>query len=472
MTPPPLPPKDTERHDHQARRPHRFRLLRRRPGLALAASAALAVASFGLTTTSATASLPASEPGWEPVWSDDFNGADRSLPSPDNWIISTGTGFPGGPPKWGTGEVQTYTNSPDNVKLDGNGQLVITPLRTGSTWTSARIESKRTNFKPPAGGVLRIEARIKMPDVTGKQATGYWPAFWTLGSPYRGNYQNWPIIGEFDIMENVNGINAVWGTLHCGDNPKGAPCKEPEGLGKQHPCPGSACQGNFHTYRFEWDRTVETAQQLRWYVDGESEPYHKVDQSQVGAAAWEQLSSHEGHFLLLNVAMGGGFPGAFGGGLPTSETVSGRPMTVDYVGVWTKAGPGGLTRDAYATIQAESYDGQSGVTNHGAHLGALANGDWVRFDAVDFGKTPPIDFVARAASGAAPGISGLVEIRLDSASSPPVGAFAIADTGGWTSWRDVPMNVRAVTGIHPVYLTFTSGQPAGFVNLDSFTFRH
>ena len=111
------------------------------------------------------------------------------------------------------------------------------PQRLGS-WTSARIETQRTDFKPPAGGVLRIEGRIQMPNVTGAAALGYWPAFWALGSPYRGNYQNWPGIGEFDIMENVNGINSVWGVLHCGVAP-GGPCNEFNGIGANRACPGS-----------------------------------------------------------------------------------------------------------------------------------------------------------------------------------------------------------------------------------------
>lgn len=296
------------------------------------ASVTLVVAGFGLAATAATASLPDPEPGWTPMRSDDFTGAAGTLPSSENWIIDTGTSYPGGPANWGTGEVQTYTSSPENVQVDGNGQLVITPIRTGSTWTSARIESVRSNFAPPAGGMMRMEGRISLPDVTGDAALGYWPAFWALGAPYRGNYQNWPGIGELDVMENTNGINAVWGTLHCGVNP-GGPCQETTGLGNRIACPGSTCPGNFHTYRLEWDRTVETAQQLRWYVDGQL--FHTVDQSQVGTA-WDQLSSHAGYFILLNVAIGGAFPTTFGGG-PTPDTVSGRPMIVDYVGVWTKA---------------------------------------------------------------------------------------------------------------------------------------
>ncbi|MFG3711280.1 carbohydrate-binding protein [Micromonospora sp. NPDC047730] len=456
---------------------------RRRPALASALLAVVATTALAGVTVTANAAVPAPAPGWSLVWSDDFTGAAGTLPSAANWIIDTGTSYPGGPPNWGTGEIQTYTDSTANVSHDGGGNLRITPLRDASgRWTSARIETVRSNFKPPSGGVLAIEGRIQMPNVTGAQAAGYWPAFWALGSPYRGNYQNWPSIGEFDVMENVNGINSVWGVLHCGVAP-GGPCDEFNGIGASRACPGSTCQSAYHTYRFEWDASV-SPQQLRWYVDGQL--YHTVSQSRVGEPYWSQMTGHAGYFLLLNVAMGGAFPnGVAGSATPTAATVSGRPMLVDYVAVYSRGGgttpppttppPGGV-RDAYATIQAESFSAQNGViveacAEGGQNIGALRNGDWVRFDNVEFGATPPRDFVARVASGAAGGVSGLVEVRLDSPTGPPIGSFAIANTGGWQSWRSVPGNVAGPTGRRTVYLTFTSGQPADFVNVNWFTFR-
>ncbi len=109
-------------------------------------------------------------------------------------------------------------------------------------------------------------------------------------------------------------------------------------------------------------------------------------------------------------------------------------------------------------------------TGGGDNIGALGNGDWTLYPDVDFGSTAARQFVARVASGAAAGVSGLVEVRLDSRTSAPVGSFAIGNTGGWQSWRTEPANISGVTGIHDVYLTFTSGQPADFVNLNWFTF--
>ncbi|WP_157248132.1 glycoside hydrolase family 16 protein [Nonomuraea typhae] len=445
-------------------------MLRRRLTLLATALPAL----LALFVPAASASVPPPPSGWSLVWADDFNGPAGTLPDPGNWIIDTGHSYPGGPANWGTGEIQNYTANPGNVGLDGSGNLRITPLGANRDWTSARIETRRTDFKPADGRILRIEGRIQMPDVTGQAALGYWPAFWALGAPFRGNYWNWPGIGEFDIMENVNGINSVWGVLHCGVAP-GGPCNEFNGLGASRACPGATCQSAFHTYRFEWDRSV-SPNQLRWYVDGQQ--YHAVSQSQFDAATWTDMTGHAGYFILLNVAMGGAFPdGVAGFATPTAATVSGRPMIVDYVAVWQSgtAPPGGV--DARSTIQAESYQAQSGTaleatgdTGGGQNVGWIANGDWLRFDNVAFGGTAATQFRARVASGAPGGVSGLVQVRLGAPTSAPIGEFAVGNTGGWQSWRTVPANISQVTGTHTVYLTFTSGQPADFVNVNWFTF--
>jgi beta-glucanase (GH16 family) len=179
-------------------------------------------------------------------------------------------------------------------------------------------------------GKMCIQARINMPNVSGPEAVGYWPAFWTLGGTFRGNYQNWPAIGEFDIMENVNGINSAWGTLHCGVDP-GGPCNETLGISSNIACPGTSCQGNFHVYSFVVDRTV-TPETLQWSVDGQI--YQTVTETQVGTDVWTQVV-HSGHFILLNMAIGGSFPNrVYGGTTPLDSTVSGMSMLVDYVAVY------------------------------------------------------------------------------------------------------------------------------------------
>jgi hypothetical protein len=451
----------------------------RRVLIAVLSTLGLAAATATAFTLPANASAPTPPSGWTQVFLDDFNGSAGTGVSTTNWQYDTGTSYPGGAANWGTGEVESMTSSTNNVALDGNGNLLITPRRDASgNWTSGRIETTRTDFQPPAGGKLRVEARLQMPNVTGAAAKGYWPAFWTLGAPYRGNYQNWPSVGELDIMENVQGLNTEWATMHCGTNP-GGPCNETSGIGGNTPCAGTTCQAGFHTYAMEWDRST-SPEEIRFYLDGVN--FHTVKANQVDATTWANATNH-GYFVILNVAMGGGFPDAFGGG-PDSGTEPGHPLVVDYVQVLQASGsdttpPPTGNRDAYSAIQAESYDSQSGTstetttdTGGGQDIGSLASGDWALYKGVNFGSTAATQFYARVASGAASGVSGLVEVRLDSRTSTPIGSFAVGNTGGWQSWRTVPANITGVTGTHDVYLTFTSGQPADFVNVNWFDFGH
>jgi hypothetical protein len=271
---------------------------------------------------------------WTQIWADDFTGSSGSAPSSSNWLYDLGTGYgcAGCPNNWGTGEVESNTNSTANVYLDGAGHLAIKPIRDGSgNWTSGRIETQQTSFAPPAGGELAVEASLQQPNVSGAAAAGYWPAFWMLGSAFRGVYTNWPGIGEVDIMEDINGLSSEFGTLHCGIG-SGGPCKETTGLGSgQHAAAG--LQTAFHTYRVEIDRSV-SPEQIRWYLDGNN--FFTVNSSQMDATTWSNAVDHS-FFIILNVAIGGGFPAAFGGG-PTGSTQSGAPMLVDYVHVFTAGG--------------------------------------------------------------------------------------------------------------------------------------
>src|SRR5919109_1360707 len=111
---------------------------RRRWTLLLGAATTAMLVTAALTL-SARAAVPPTPSGWTLAFSDDFNGAAGSLPSGANWIFDLGHSYPGGPGNWGTGEIQSYTNSNQNIALDGAGNLRITPLRDGAgNWTSAR----------------------------------------------------------------------------------------------------------------------------------------------------------------------------------------------------------------------------------------------------------------------------------------------------------------------------------------------
>ncbi|HWS32712.1 MAG TPA: carbohydrate-binding protein [Actinoplanes sp.] len=425
----------------------------------------------GLLTAPAEAAVPPAPTGMTMVFSDDFTGASGTGLNRSNWLYSTGTEYPGGAANWGTGEIETMTDSTANVYQDGAGNLVIKPLRDAAgRWTSGRVETQRTDFAAPAGGKMRIEGRIQQPNVTGAAAAGYWPAFWALGDAARPvGATNWPSIGELDILENINGRSSVFAALHCGTNP-GGPCNETTGLTSgERACTG--CLSSFHTYAIEHDRSV-SPEQLRWYLDGVN--YFTLNSTAVDATTWNN-ATHHGFFVILNVAMGGGFPAAFGGG-PTAATQSGVPMLVDYVAVYQSSSGTGTTRSAYDRIEAESYNTSAGVqletcTEGGQNISHVANGDWVQFNNVDFGTGGVKDFVGRVASGAGTAISGLVEVRLDSRSNAPIGSLALANTGGWQTWQSIPANVSAVTGVHTVYLTFTSGQAADFVNVNWIQFR-
>ena len=280
--------------------------------------------------------------GWHLKFADDFNGAAGQLPSARRWIFDLGHGYPGGGRDWGTHEVESYTDNPANIHLDGNGNLRIVALRDAAgRWTSARIETRRADFRAPAHGVLRIQARLRVPAVHGAKALGYWPAFWTLPATFR-KAMDWPAAGEIDIMENVNGLDRVWGTLHCGIVP-GGPCDEKAGISANRPCPRSTCQSGFHTYTFEWDRGVQP-QQLRWYVDGKL--YHTLRQTDLPPATWNRMTIGKGMFVLLNLAIGGEFPDHLNDPVPTptSTTDPGHALVVDYVAVWTRGDPVTNTR--------------------------------------------------------------------------------------------------------------------------------
>jgi hypothetical protein len=71
---------------------------------------------------------------------------------------------------------------------------------------------------------------------------------------------------------------------------------------------------------------------IRWYLDGIN--FFTINSNQVDATTWANATNH-GFFIILDVAIGGNFPAVFGGG-PTSSTISGIPMLVDYVRVYTK----------------------------------------------------------------------------------------------------------------------------------------
>jgi endoglucanase Acf2/chitodextrinase len=210
--------------------------------------------------------------------------------------------------------------------------------------------------------------------------------------------------------------------------------------------------------------------------------------------SWSASSDNVG-VTGYEILLGGSVIGTVGG---TAATVTGLAASTSYtfavrakdaagnrsgasssVSVTTSStgGTGGGSVDATSRIEAESYSGMSGVQTEatsdaggGENVGWIGNGDYLRYDGVDFGSTARTQFTARVASGAGAGISGLVTVRLDSRTAAPIGSFAVGNTGGWQNWQSIPANVQGTTGVHTVYLTFESGQPADYVNVNWFTF--
>ena len=302
------------------------------PALARPAAAPAAVAAAVQPAT-----VPAAPSGFTTTWSDDFSGAAGSALDTGAWRYDTGAGA-----NFGTGEIETMTNSTANVYQDGSGHLVLKALHSGTDpnagWTSGRVETQADGFGAQPGGVVRMQASIQQPNVTTANGAGYWPAFWMLGSPLRIGVP-WPGSGEIDAMEDINGRSSLFGTLHCGVSP-GGPCNESTGIGSgERTCSG--CQTGYHTYAVEIDRST-SPEQIRYYLDGAN--YFTVNSSQVDATTWANAVDHS-FYVIFDLAMGGAFPAAFGGG-PNAATVSGGQLNVDYVAVYNKPPAGNLNLGA------------------------------------------------------------------------------------------------------------------------------
>jgi hypothetical protein len=82
----------------------------------------------------------------------------------------------------------------------------------------------------------------------------------------------------------------------------------------------------------EIDRST-SPEQIRWYLDGTQ--YFTLSSNQVDATTWANAVDHS-YFIIFDLAIGGAFPAAFGGG-PNAATASGGSLNVDYVAVYNKS---------------------------------------------------------------------------------------------------------------------------------------
>lgn len=271
-------------------------------------------------------SVPASPSNYTLVWQDEFNGPNGSSPDPHKWTYDLGGNG------WGNRELESYTDRPENARIE-NGNLVIIARKENfegadhiaKEYTSARLKTQGL-FAQAYG---RFEARIKIPS-----GQGIWPAFWLLGQNISS--AGWPRCGEIDIMENIGkepGI--VHGSLH-GPRSNGTATDLTTSVNLVGNKDFSA---DFHVYAVEWEPST-----MRFYVDtslyGTFTPSSipELHGSDPGAAsvpgdspadragAW--VFDHP-FFLVLNVAVGGDWPGP-----PDASVHFPQTMLVDYVRVY------------------------------------------------------------------------------------------------------------------------------------------
>lgn len=229
---------------------------------------------------------------WNMIWNDEFNGTSLDL---TKWTPQTGaTG-------WGNNEWQNYTNSSNNIQFD-DGQLHIVARNDGPQglqYTSARLITKNLfSFK-----YGRVSGRLQIP--TGQ---GIWPAFWMLGANI--DQVSWPACGEIDIMEHINNEAVIYGTTHWSNN----------GWTHNSGSINTAVDG-YHDYMVEWDSL-----KVKFFMDGQFYHEHIISSSNNSVDEFTKP-----FFLLLNVAVGGNWPG-----YPDGTTTFPVSMDVDYVRVWQR----------------------------------------------------------------------------------------------------------------------------------------
>jgi len=241
---------------------------------------------------------------WTLTWSDEFTGQKNQAPDPQKWALDLGQGQEG----WGNGEFQTYTNRPENIGLDGNGNLVITALNIpfgGANFSSARIKTQGL-FAQKYG---RFEARIKTP-----YGPGIWPAFWMMGENI--TQVGWPQCGEIDILElRGQTPNSIIGTLHGPGYSGGNP------VNRFYSLVNGRFDTDFYVYSVEWSED-----KVDFFVNDYL--YGRITKEDV-PGEWVYTQPF---FMIMNVAVGGNFVG-----FPTMETPFPQSMTVDYVRVYQQS---------------------------------------------------------------------------------------------------------------------------------------
>jgi len=109
-----------------------------------------------------------------------------------------------------------------------------------------------------------------------------------------------------------------------------------------------------------------------------------------------------------------------------------------------------------------------GVSKFISSVGYFDNTDWVRYDNVDFGSTPPRGIMIQL------GVSSLyagqnIEVRIDSETGPLLGTLTTVSTGGTSIYlEEITTLAQGTTGVHAVYLVGKG--TVGIATIDKFKF--
>jgi beta-glucanase (GH16 family) len=255
------------------------------------------------------------------VWSDEFSNSTGAIaqPNPAVWTYDTGnSGFGNDELEnycaWGSSTSPCSTANPSEyVGTDGYLHIVAQQPSIG-VYTSARLKTQGL-FSFQYG---RLEVRATVPE-----AQGFWPASWLMGNNIAT--VNWPACGEQDVLERVDAAgNPDWnqGSIH------GTGFTGGTGLGTVYDFPTGETAAQWHNYGMIWTRGS-----VAYYVDDPTNPYVTYTPSSLtplnDGAVWP-FDAGQSNFILLNLAIGGNYPGP-----PNSSTPFPSEMLVDYVRVYT-----------------------------------------------------------------------------------------------------------------------------------------
>ena len=280
---------------------------------------AIAALAGGTPSPVASQAFAPNIPSGTLAWSDEFTNSSNApaAPDPKIWTYDTGnSGFGNRELEhycaWGSNAAPCSTANP-NAYVGTDGYLHIIALQPSpGVYTSARLKTQGL-FSFQYG---RFEVRALVPE-----AQGFWPAAWLLGNSIAA--VDWPACGEQDVLERVNAATTPdWneGSIH------GVGFIGGEGLGTKYSFTPGQTAGQWHTYGMIW-----TKGRIAYYIDDPANPYVSytpANLSTLNGAVWP-FDAGQSNFILLNLAIGGDWPGP-----PNSVTPFPSEMLIDYARVY------------------------------------------------------------------------------------------------------------------------------------------